>query len=217
MPKATNATIAYEILKDKILSLELAPGALVNEAELIEDLELGRSPIREAMRQLNQEGFVQILPRQGTLVSDISLSAFHEVFEFRLQGEGLAVYLAVKRANPQVITELENFLKDAEQSPRDSHGALNLEIDMRFHRIIYKAAANRYLEKTLNELLNHSIRLANHSRTRAASVHEEIPSYGAILDCFIAGEAEKARSWMEAHILDAQRRIQQAFEMQHIL
>jgi DNA-binding GntR family transcriptional regulator len=217
MPKTTNAVKAYEMLKEKILSLELEPGALMNEAQLIEELKIGRSPIREAMRKLTQEGLVQILPRQGTLVSDISLSTFHEVFEFRLHAEGLAGYLAVKRGNPQYISELETLLRDAEQSPTGSNGAMNIEIDIRFHKIIYKASANRYLEKTLNELLNHSIRLANHAKTRAASVQDEIPGYGAIYDCFISGEPEKARSWMETHVLDSQQRIQRALESQRIL
>ncbi len=212
MPKKTNASRAYEHLKDKILSLELEPGALMNEAELIEELQIGRSPIRDAMHQLEQEGLIQILPRQGTLVSDISLSAFHEVFEFRLYAEGFAAYLAVKRNDPRYVRELEALLVEAEQSPYDSSGQLNSEIDTRFHQIIYRASANRYLAKTLNELLNHSIRLANLSRTRSASVHEEIPDYRAIYECFITREPEKARTWMQAHILESQERVQRALE-----
>lgn len=216
MPKTTNAAKAYELLKDKILSLELAPGELLNEADLIEQLQLGRSPIRDAMHQLDQEGLVQILPRQGTLVTDISLSAFHEVFEFRLHAEGFAAYLAVRRGDPRSIKELEKLLADAELSPTNTSGELNIEIDTRFHQIVYRASANRYLAKTLSELLNHSIRLANLSRTRSASVHEEIPDYRAIYECFIANEPEKARSWMEAHVLESQERIQRALEAQRI-
>lgn len=212
MPKKTNASRAYEYLKDKILSLEFEPGALMNEAELIEELQIGRSPIRDAMHQLEQEGLIQILPRQGTLVSDISLSSFHEVFEFRLHAEGFAAYLAVKRNDPRYVKELETLLVEAEQSPTNPSGQMNSEIDTRFHQIIYRASANRYLAKTLNELLNHSIRLANLSRTRSASVHEEIPDYRAIYECFITGEPEKARTWMQAHILESQERVQRALE-----
>lgn len=212
MPKSTTATQAYELLKRKILSLELEPGALMTEADLIEQLQMGRSPIRDAMHRLEQEGLIQILPRQGTLVTDISLSAFHEVFEFRLHAEGFAAYLAVKRGDPRYIRELEAFLVDAEQLPPNTSSEVSLAIDTRFHQIIYKASANRYLAKTLNELFNHSIRLANLSRTRSATVREEIPDYRAIYECFIAREPDKAREWMEAHILESQQRIQTALE-----
>lgn len=213
MSKNTIASQAYELLKRKILFLELEPGAVLNEAELMEQLKLGRSPIRDAMIRLEQEGLAQILPRQGTLVTDLSLSAFHEVFEFRLHTEGFAAYLAVKRGDPRYIRELEALLVDAEQLPPNTSAELSIEIDTRFHQIIYKASANRYLAKTLNELLNHSIRLANLARTRSATVSEEIPDYRAVYECFRARDPEKARAWMEAHVLESRERIQNALDV----
>lgn len=213
MAKNTIASQAYEVLKRKILFLELELGAVLNETELMDQLKLGRSPIRDAMHRLKQEGLIQILPRQGTLVSDISLSSFHEVFEFRLHNEGFAAYLAVKRGDPRCIKELEALLVDAEQLPSNTNAELSIEIDTRFHQIIYRASANRYLAKTLNELLNHSIRLANLARTRSATVYEEIPDYRAIYECFVAKDPEEARTWMESHVLESQERIQNALEV----
>lgn len=202
---------AYDLIKEKILFLELEPGSIINEQELSEKLDLGRSPIRSALRRLQRENLVVILPRQGTLVSNITLAEFHEVFELRLELEGFAAFLAAKRVKPHHLEAFEDLLGDAERHVQDGNNLLDIEIDGRFHALITEIAGNRYLQQTLEELFHHSIRLFNLSRTRSASVSEEMPNYRAIYECLKNRDAEGARDWMREHIRASQERISASF------
>lgn len=212
----TTSDKAYEILRHKILSLELPPGSVINEGNLVEELDFGRSPIREALRRLEQENLVVILPRQGTLVANISLDDLQEIFELRMELEGLAAGLAAKRAKRSHLLAFEQLLHDAEQNVQDGNDTLNTEIDYRFHQIIAEAAGNKYLSKTLHELFNHSVRLFNLSRTRSASVSEEIPDYRAIYNCLRQKDMVGARSWMVEHIRASKERISVSFALSPI-
>jgi DNA-binding GntR family transcriptional regulator len=205
---------AYDLIKEKILLLELEPGSVINELELSKQIDLGRTPIRSALQRLERENLVVILPRQGTLVSDITLADFHEVFELRLELEGFAAFLAAMRAKTQHLEAFEELLAAAEQSAHAGNNLLDIEIDGRFHALIREIAANRYLQKTLEELFHHSIRLFNLSRTRSASVREEMPNYQAIYECLKNRDAKRARNWMREHIRASQERISASFVVQ---
>lgn len=211
MSRATSSELAYRMLRDKILGLELEPGAVLNETTLMDDLNLGRSPIRDALRRLQQENLVVILPRQGTIVSAISLAEFHEIFELRMELEGFAAFLAAHRAQRAHLVAFQQLLEEAKQAvgADDNHG--NIEIDARFHRLVAEAAGNQYLAKQLRELFQHSVRLANLSRARSASVDEEIPDYEAFYQAIAARDGEQSRLLIRAHIQASQERIRAAF------
>ena len=216
MYQGTAADRAYELITHKILFLELPPGSVINEAELMEELQFGRSPIRHALHRLEQENLVVILPRQGTLVSQISLDDFQEVFELRMDLEGLAAYLAAKRAKPEHLEALEHLLQEAEQYAQKGNDKIDVEIDGKFHQIIAEAAANKYLKKTLNELFHQSVRLFNFSRTRSASIEEEIPNYQAIYECFKNKDADGAQAWMQEHIRASMERVGASFSLRPV-
>lgn len=216
MHRDTASEKAYELITHKILFLELPPGSVINEAELIEELEMGRSPIRNALQRLEQERLVNILPRQGTLVSEIGLDDFQEVFEMRMELEGFAAYLAARRAKSEHLHALEELLRNAEQNTQDGSNKIDIEIDKRFHQIVAEAAANKYLSKTLNELFRHSIRLFNLSRTRSASAIEEVPDYRAIYECFLKKDANGAREWMQEHIRASKERVSASFSLRPV-
>jgi DNA-binding GntR family transcriptional regulator len=208
MSHETAGDRAYKILKDQIVSLRLEPGSVINEAALIEELRMGRSPIRDALRRLEQDGFIVILPRQGTLVADSGLSDFHEIFELRHELEGLAAYLAAKRAKPFHLKALQELLLEVDDNSDPRVHERDLEIDTRFHQIIRDAAANRHLKKTLEKLVSHSIRLFYLADTRSASAVDQITDYRAIYNSIQARDADGARELMQAHIRTSQDRIQ---------
>lgn len=92
----SQSEVAYRILKEKIVNLELPPASLLNEAELMAELDLGRTPIREALQRLALENLVVILPRRGTIVADLNLSDLQKIFEVRLELEVYAARLAAE-------------------------------------------------------------------------------------------------------------------------
>lgn len=216
MAKRTAADRAYEHIRDKILTLELPQGSAIDETTLIEELQVSRAPIRDALRRLSQENLVVIRPRKGTFVSQITVADFYGLFELRIELEGYAAYLAAERAGDETLAQLAQLLEDAEQQSHEGSNGMDVEIDRRFHQIVYKASANKYLKQALDELLNHSMWLFNLSRTRSASVSEEIPDYRAIYESFQERNAARARRWMENHILESRERIRTSFAMQNV-
>src|SRR3954468_3822167 len=92
--------IAYAGIRRRIVSLELPPGSAVNEAALATELGVGLAPVRSALRRLAWENLVVILPRRGTLVAELDAADLQEIFELRVELEGLAARLAAERAGP---------------------------------------------------------------------------------------------------------------------
>ena len=90
---------AYTQIKHRIVTLQLAPGSVVNEAQLLEELTFGRTPIREALQRLEREQLVTILPRRGIFVASIDFNDLQRLFEMRVPLEVLAVQLATQRGS----------------------------------------------------------------------------------------------------------------------
>jgi DNA-binding GntR family transcriptional regulator len=104
---STDADKAYQIIKEKIITLELPPGSAIHETALAEELQLGRTPIREALKLLQAEQLVTTVPRRGMFVSSISITDLQQIAEVRMQLEGLAARLAAQRATPEELMALE--------------------------------------------------------------------------------------------------------------
>ena len=93
----TDTQKAYELIKEKIVTIQMRPGAMIQEAELITELGLGRTPIREALKRLEAEKLVVVSPHRGTFVADITISDLAQIQEIRLVLDTLCVHLAVER------------------------------------------------------------------------------------------------------------------------
>lgn len=158
---------AYKRIKRKIVYLELKPGAVIDESALQAELNLGRTPIREALKRLEMEQLVTIIPRRGMFVSEISITDLYQIFELRAELETLATRLATQRGNKSHWQQMEQVLNSDAW-----HSLTNIdliEIDEACHRIIYAAAGNRFLEHTLNTYYTLSLRLWYFSWLRLAT------------------------------------------------
>ncbi len=196
----TQSDTAYRILKDKIVSLELPPATLLNEAELITTLGLGRTPIREALLRLSLENLVVILPRRGTLVADLNMSDLQKIFEIRLELEVCAARLAANRATPAQITQMEALLINAAEiiHPHDHHQLITL--DHQFHQHVAQAAHNEFLEQTLERLYTHVLRLWYVSLHRVNRLAEAIGEHCDLLAAIKAGDSPRAAEIMRVHV-----------------
>jgi len=192
--------IAFERLKQLIVHVDLAPGSLIDESELMERLGVGRTPLREALQRLAQEDLIDVIPRRGAFVAEVSVTDLTHVFEMRRYLEGLAARLAAKRAEPEHIVALNLFLEEACAGADSEDLHWNLETDRCFHQIIVEAAANPYLQQTLDRLYNLAIRLMYVSNTRMTLVQEELPKYQAVIEAIKKGDGEAADEAMRAHL-----------------
>lgn len=191
---------AYEIIKAMILTLELAPGELVTESELAAQTGLGRTPVREALRQLALENLVHMAPRRGTVVAPIQLMDFQQIFELRICLEGLAAQLAAQRATDEDIMKMESIIEGIGRDGPDFDD--NVGIDREFHLAIAEAARNKYLASAVENILDLSIRLGYLAGTRRTLASQLIGVYRDAIDALKERDADKARAVMVSHIED---------------
>lgn len=157
--------VVSDVLRQAIKDGVLKPGERLMEIRLAEELGVSRTPIREAIRKLEQEGFVVMVPRRGTYVADISLKDISQVFEIRGALEELAAGLAAERITPDELERLERILVEInEYMANDSFDKI-VDADVRFHDILYHASRNQRLVDILNNLREQMLRF------RSISMH----------------------------------------------
>jgi DNA-binding GntR family transcriptional regulator len=144
--------VVFDVLRTAITSGSLPPGERLMENQLAEQLRVSRTPVREAIRKLEQEGFVVMVPRRGTYVADISIRDINEVFEIRTALEVLAAGLAAARMTEDDLEKLERLLVEIGQLIEQDDTSKLVEADCRFHEILYSASYNRTLANIINNL-----------------------------------------------------------------
>ena len=195
---------AYRLIKERIITLDLPPATVLDEAKLIADLGLGRTPIREALQRLALENLVVILPRRGTIVADLNMSDLQKIFEIRVDLELLAVRLAAQRATPAQIAAMEALFVSADELLRCGDNHQLIRLDHEAHRLLAQAAHNEFLEETLERLYNHVLRLWFVSLHRVQRLREAIEEHREIIGLIKAGDSEGAARIMRAHIAEFQ-------------
>lgn len=144
--------IVYEALRDAIVNQAMKPGERLMETELAEEMGVSRTPVREAIRKLELEGYVVMIPRKGAYVSGLSIKDINEVFEIRGALEALAAGLAAQRATQDEIEEMQRnvYMEAAHWETNDL--MLAIESDTKFHEQIYSASRNTRLLNMIKDL-----------------------------------------------------------------
>lgn len=144
--------VVFNTLRQAILKGELEPGERLMEIQLAERLGVSRTPIREAIRKLELEGLVLMIPRKGAEVAEISEKSLREVLEVRRSLEELAIELACQRISPEELSELEEAENTFAKAVETGEVMAIAESDESFHELIYRATANERLVQILNNL-----------------------------------------------------------------
>jgi DNA-binding GntR family transcriptional regulator len=197
---------AYVELRDQIVTLTLAPGAPLNEEALGRELQLGRTPLREAVKRLALENLVAVYPRRGTFVTEINITDLAHVSDVRAQLEGHAAYRAAQRLTPELREELDALLAELAE-PGTSAAAALMELDARIHRFVYRGAGNPYLRETLERYLNLSLRIWYLVLGRLPHLFERVHEHGQLLEAIRDGEADRARAIAADHVETFEREI----------
>lgn len=191
---------AYRTIKEKIVTLQLLPAGLINEAELMVELGLGRTPIREALQRLALENLVVILPRRGTIIADLNMSDLQKIFEVRLELEVYAAHLAAERATSAQIVEMEVLFAGADEIIHSGDYHQLIHLDHQAHRMLAQAAQNEFLEETLERLYTHVLRLWYVSLHKINGLAEAIEEHRDIIEAIKAGDSQRAAQIMRAHV-----------------
>jgi DNA-binding GntR family transcriptional regulator len=153
-PGASMAERAYLELRDRIVSLKIPPGALVREDEVMKDLKMSRTPVREALLRLTQEHLVVVIPRRGTFVTEVNVGDVGRVYEFRRELEVVAAGWAAERRSDEDIAEIDELiveLRSQNDVPvKDVDARSQITADQRAHNLVYRLAGNPLIEDTLS-------------------------------------------------------------------
>jgi DNA-binding GntR family transcriptional regulator len=197
---------AYQLIRQRIITLELPPLSAIDEQALMENLQLGRTPIREALQRLSSEGLVFFAPRRGMFVADISITDLQKIFELRLILEGFCARLAAQRATPEQLATMESIIDELEHVPDgDSRGLM--VIDERFHELLYEAGDNKFLADILNRLHALSFRLWYLVLERLGDVRPAMEQHIAISEALQARDGARAEGLLQQHIFGFQQEI----------
>lgn len=199
---------AYECIKHKIVSLELAPGQVIDEAALRKALNLGRTPIREALQRLALEKLVVIVPRRGMFVSEIGLKDLQQLFEVRLVLECVAARFAAQRGREHHWRRMTAVLADLPPDGEPLDNQMLIAIDGACHSIIYDATENEFLADSLRTMYSLSLRLWYYMLAQIGDMRNAILEHQNILDALREGDADEAARLMEKHIYAFQEEIQ---------
>ena len=193
--------VVFNTLRQAILRGEFKPGERLMEIQLANKLGVSRTPIREAIRKLELEGLVLMIPRKGAEVADITEKSLRDVLEVRKALEELAVQLACEKITQEELEELEkageNFKKVLKRSKDITEVA---EADVRFHDVIYMATDNQKLILLLNNLREQMYRYRVEYLKREEAHPQLIAEHAAIIEYISKGEKKAATDVMCKHI-----------------
>jgi DNA-binding GntR family transcriptional regulator len=202
---------AYVELRDRIVTLRLAPGTALREDELMRDLEVGRTPLREAVKRLALENLVAVQPRRGTSVSPVEASDIVNISEVRAELEGYAAKLAARRLGDDHRAAAEALLREVEDLAGSGDQDWLMRFDERIHRFTWEAADNPYLLQTLERYFTHSLRIWYLVLDRLPGLGHAVHDQTHLLEALLGGDGERARAIMREHVLDFQRELLAAF------
>jgi DNA-binding GntR family transcriptional regulator len=195
---ASYADRAYYAIRELIVTLELAPGAVVREPELTERLGIGRTPVREALRRLAQERLIEVFPRRGMFVTKVDVRDLARLCEVRLALEPEAARLAAERATQTDLEELRALLDELEGPSRREPRVL-IDLDERIHRAIYHASHNPFLVETLEEYYAHALRIWMVALART-DIGTAVGGHRSVLEAVVGGHGARAARLMREHV-----------------
>ncbi|MDQ2085517.1 GntR family transcriptional regulator [Herbivorax sp. ANBcel31] len=198
------AKVFYHIQND-ILNGVYKPGDTLTEKKLCEDLGVSRTPIREAIMQLELEGLVQSVPNKGVVVKGISTKDIEEIYTIRMMIEGFAAKLAAENITKEELDELKETVDFEEFYTTKNDKEHLIKFDLKFHELIFKAGKSNpliHLQKTFNHYVQKARVTSYKTPLRAQKALEE---HKAILTAIINKDADLAEKFAVQHIKNAAR------------
>lgn len=192
--------IVFEALREAIISGELKSGERLMEVQLAEEMGVSRTPVREAIRKLELEGLVAMVPRKGAYVSGMSLKDAIDVFEIRESLEGLAAGLAAERITEEELADLKEVLEEMALAVKKTDVETLIKKDAEFHQIMFTASRNGRLAQTINNLREHIERFRVQSFSNPARVTTFLKEHRKIYDALAHRDIEKSEALAREHI-----------------
>lgn len=206
----------YEVLRSSILSGELAPGDRLIETQLAEQLQVSRTPIREAIRQLQREELIIGDTGSGLRVASMSIEDAAQLYDCRLVLEQLAIAGACEKANSEQLAKLEEYVLSAEAlmgaEPQQLNSLQLLELDYRFHRLIAESSGNRWLVTLLDQVFDKMALLRAQTTQHNPQVLEIRQEHRQIYEAIARRQVGEATQAIQFHLTSSKVRVVQEIE-----
>ncbi len=196
--------VVSETIREAIINGVLNPGERLMEIQLAEEMGVSRTPVREAIRKLELEGFVVMVPRRGTYVADLSIKDINEVFELRTALDVLAAGLAAERITDDELEELERLLVHIGEYIDDENREKIIEADSHFHDLLYKASRNDRLVGIINNLREQITRFRSTSINYPGRLKTTWAEHRMLLEAIAQRDGKLARKIAREHMENAE-------------
>lgn len=215
LPKGSSQSLreeAYEQIKHKIITCVFKPGEYLNEAWVSEVIGIGRTPVRQAVDRLAQDGLLEVIPRKGVVVKPLGLDEIVQIIEARRINEAFCMRLAAQRATEDDLSAIEDIMLRAAKAKADQNTEQMMLLDREFHIALTRAAHNPVLAGMLQNLHERSLRFWFISLGAADRHHEVQNEHEAIYKALKKRDADKAEAVMIDHIDSFHRTITGSLE-----
>jgi DNA-binding GntR family transcriptional regulator len=202
---------AYAELRSRIVTLRLPPGTLLREDELMRELGIGRTPLREAVKRLALENLVAVQPRSGTFVTGVDAADIIHISEVRAELEAQAAELAARRMEPELRERAQAMLDQVRDLERAAVTDDLMRLDESIHRLIWDGSHNPYLIETLERYFQLSLRVWYVVLDRVPGLGASVVDQAHLLEAILDRDPVRARSLMREHVLAFEREIMAAF------
>lgn len=197
----------FSEIEQAILSGVYSVGYQLVESKISLELGVSRTPVREALKQLELEGLVTTIPNKGTFVVGVSTEDILDIYTIRVAVEGISSQLAAERVTDNEIKELENLVELQEFYAAKGDILQLLQLDSKFHEIIYEISGSRILKHTLASFHNQLKRARESSLLTTGRTITAVKEHRAIFEAIASKNSLKAKELTELHITNARDNI----------
>ncbi len=193
----------FAIIEEAVLNGKYAPGESLTESRLAAELGVSRTPIREALTQLEHEGLVQLVPNKGAVVTGISQKDIQDIYAIRMMIEGLAARWAAQNIQEEELQELQEAI-DLEEfyTSKGDIGRL-MSLDSNFHQLLYRASKSRPLQHMLHTFHNSIQHARSQSIAAPGRAQQALKEHKAILQAIRERDGDRAERITAEHIRKA--------------
>lgn len=196
--------LVCENIRQAIIDGTFSPGERLMEIQLADEMGVSRTPVREAIRKLELEGFVVMIPRRGTYVADISIKDITEIYEVRTSLDILAAGLAAERITDEELATLNGYLLKISQYVASMDMEKIVELDTAFHDVLYTASRNERLSSIINNLREQLTGIRGRSMSYPGRLIETMDEHRNLVDAIAARDVERAQHAARVHIENAE-------------
>ncbi|WP_226366857.1 GntR family transcriptional regulator [Pseudonocardia sp. ICBG162] len=201
---------AYTVIRDRLIMLDIPPMTAIDDVALAKSLEVGRTPVREALKRLEIDRLVVSYPRRGTFATGVDITDLAYISEIRVQLEPLAARRAAEYAGPTTRADLAELADtidriDVRTLDRDEL----MRWDLQVHRTIYEAAANPHLEDTLIRYDNLATRIFCLFLDRMTHFDQHVGEHSGLLRAIAGQQADEAADRARAHVIGFEKAVRE--------